>query len=152
MRRDITAFEDALLKEIRDAVGATVRTIKTYDGELSKDGLKKHLARLPSVLVLYGGSKIARAGRRRVEEMRFTVLVSAKSLRAADSAGRTGAAADAYSLLTALGEALDNRILFTDGYFLELVRQKPLWVDSGISVYAAEFTIKQAWQQPVVTP
>ena len=146
----VEQIEDALitaLDPLEDDLG--VRTIKSYQGELEEDDIRKLIALFPAIYVVYGGSEYKPHGARKVEFMSFHLFVCDKSLRAEDEARRGGANnPGTYAMLDAIREKLYGQQLSLEIYPLRLVRQAAVWFGGGVSVYGAEYKTAQALLYP----
>lgn len=124
----------------------TVRTIKTYQGELdSEEAIARATRLFPAIIVMYGGSEYDDHGARKIERATCVLFVCDKSLRTDDEARRGGEAnPGAYTLLNAIRELLVNARLGLDIFPLELLRERPVWFGRGVSIYSAEYETAQA--------
>ena len=105
----------ALVERLKKGLGELAYTVKSYNGELDDDSIGT--ARLPLVLVAFGGSRIARMGtnaRRHQSKANFVVLVAVRSLRS-EVSGRHGGITKneigANQLISAVRRLLDAQSL-----------------------------------------
>lgn len=146
----IEQIEDALIAAL-DSLKTTisVRTIKSYQGELEEEDIKRLIALFPAIYVVYGGSEYRDHGARRVEFMKFHLFVCDKNLRAEEEARRGGTSnPGTYAMLDAARELLYGKQLSLEIYPLRMIGQTPVWFGGGISVYAAEYETAQALLYP----
>jgi len=146
----VEQIEDALIAALATLKGSLgVRTIKSYQGELEEDDIKKLIALFPAIYVVYGGSEYKEHGARKVEFMRYHFFTCDKNLRAEEEARRGGANnPGTYAMLDAIRDKLYGQQLSLEIYPLRLVRQAAVWFGSGISVYGAEYETAQALLYP----
>lgn len=137
----ITALDG--LKDADESLG--VRTIKTYQGELEADDIRRLIALFPAIYVVYGGSRYTEHGSRKIEHMSFHLFVCDKNLRAEDEARRGGAGnPGTYAMLEGVRDLLYGQQLSKEIGPLVLLRQQAVWFGGGISVYGAEYETYQA--------
>ena len=146
----IEQIEDAIitaLNPLKASLG--VRTVKSYQGELEKEDVKRLVTLFPAVYVVYGGSEYMDHGARRVERMAYHLFACDRSLRAEDEARRGGSYnPGTYAMLDAARDALYGQRLSLEIYPFRLVRQAAVWFGDGISIYAAEYETSQALLYP----
>ena len=141
----ITDIEDALIARLREAV-PSANTVKAYRGDKSFDAIVKTLSAMPAIFTMYFGSKSEPLGsNRRTELMSFVLLVAASSFGMADQDGKTGAEAQVYTLLEEIMLALDGYELVAGGFPIIFQGQEPADRDQQTVVFAAEYTVKQAY-------
>ncbi|MFH2098176.1 MAG: phage protein Gp37 [Pseudomonadota bacterium] len=141
----IEQIEDAFVSTLQPmksdgAVG--LRTLKTYQGELSDPGKLKDafIALFPAILVVYGGSRFVDGGARKVERMRFTLFACDRNLRGEEAARRgSGTSPGAYAICEAARDRLFGSRLGLKIEPLELLRQDAIWFGQGISVYSQDW-------------
>lgn len=111
----ITQIETALVDRLQRGLGKLCNTVKTYSGELNDDDLST--ARMPWVLVSFGGAKIERMStstKRHQSNATFVILVAVSSLRST-VAGRQGGVdkreIGANQLISAVRRLLDAQTL-----------------------------------------
>ncbi|QOF68301.1 DUF1834 family protein [Actinobacillus sp. GY-402] len=111
----ITKIENAMVDRLARGLGNLCNTVKTYSGELDDENLGT--ARLPWVLVSFGGANVERMGtsaKRHQSTATFVVLVAVNSLRSA-VAGRQGGMdkreIGANQLIIAVRRLLDSQTL-----------------------------------------
>jgi len=127
------------------AIYATVRTVKTYQGELEEDDIKRMTALFPAIYIVYGGSEYKKHGARKVEEMSYYLFVCDKNLRSEEEARRGGTEnPGTYAMLNGIRDLLLGKRLSMSIFPFGLVREIAVWFGSGISVYAAHYTTAQA--------
>jgi len=133
-------------KEGDPAIYATVRTIKSYQGELdTEEEISRATRMFPSILAVYGGSEYEEHGSRKVEIMRFILFVCDKSLRTEEEARRGGSQnPGTYAMLNGARDLLYGSRLDKEIYPLKLLREAAVWLGKGISVYSAEYETAQA--------
>lgn len=128
-----------------------VRTIKSYQGELEADDIKKLIALFPAIFVVYGGSAYKQHGSRKVEVMSFHFFFCDKSLRAEEEARRGGANnPGAYSMMDKSRDLLCGKVPLENMHPLEAIRQAAVWFGGGISVYGAQYETAQNHLYPSV--
>jgi phage gp37-like protein len=132
------------------AVWRTVRTIKSYQGELDDEETIARAAPLfPAILVVYGGSAYANRGSRKVETMRFVLFVLDRNVRQEAEARRGGPGnPGCYAVLNGVRDLLYGEQLGLDILPLEAMREDAVWFGRGVSVYSAEYETGQALLYP----
>lgn len=137
----IEQIEDAVvsaLSPLRASLG--VRTVATYQDELTEEGVSRLVVRLPAIYVVYGGSRYADHGARVIEIPKMVVLVIDRSLRDEAEVRRGGNHnPGTYAMLAGVRELLCGQQLDLDMHPLKIIRENPLSYGRGISIYAAEF-------------
>ena len=128
----------------------TVRTIKSYQGELDDEAGNAAVLRImPAILCVYSGSDYAEHGARKWEKPLFTLFVCDKSLRVEDEARRGGAGnPGAYALLGGVRDLLYGARLGLDILPLILMAERPVWFGKGVAIYSAEYGTGQALLYP----
>jgi phage gp37-like protein len=128
------------------AVWRTVKTIKSYQGELDdEESLARAVRLFPAIIVMYGGSDYDEHGARKIEKPAFVLFVCDKSLRAEEEARRGGSQnPGAYALLNGIRDLLYDSRLSKDIFPLSLLRERPAWFGKGIAIYSAEYETAQA--------
>lgn len=138
----ITKIEKALIDRLTRGLGQLAATVKSYNGELDDETIGT--ARLPLVMVAFGGAKIqrmnTRAGRHQ-SEATFVILVMVRSLRN-ETAGRHGGTnqreVGANQLIGAVRRLLDAQTL--DGLVKPLLPRRVATVLNGARVRAERLT------------
>ncbi|PKN35649.1 MAG: hypothetical protein CVU61_02165 [Deltaproteobacteria bacterium HGW-Deltaproteobacteria-19] len=132
------------------AVWRTVRTIKSYQGELDdEESIARATKLFPAILAVYGGSEYASHGARKVEKMRFHLFVCDRSLRAEEEARRGGSGnPGVYALLNGVRDLLVGQRLSLEIYPFELSREEAVWFGKGISIYGALYETAQPHLYP----
>jgi phage gp37-like protein len=128
-----------------------MRTIKSYQAEITdEESIARAVRLFPAILCVYGGSKYASHGSRRIEEMHFLLFAADKNLRT-EEAGRRGGPANpgAYAILNGIRDLLYGKQLGLKIYPIELLQEDPVYLGSGISVYSAEYATSQALLYPI---
>lgn len=145
MSYTIEAIEDAIIAAVDAITAVTIKTVKSYNGDLDQADLRRLTGPLPAVYVIYGGSKYVDHGARKVEAMRYRLLVCDKNLRAEAEARRGGTGnPGTYAMLNAIRDALCGEQLSMTITPLALLREDPIFNGSGISVYGAEYGTSQS--------
>ena len=128
------------------AVYATVRTIKSYQGELNDEESIARATRLfPAILVMYFGSEYEEHGKRKIEKLTFVLFICDKSLRSEEEARRGGTEnPGTYAVLNGIRDLLYDSRLSKDIFPVSLLREGPVWFDKGVSIYSAEYETAQA--------
>lgn len=150
MAYTIEQIENAIIDALEPLRSTrNVLAIKTYQGELEADDLKKITGRIPAVFVVYGGSSYTPHGGRKIEKARFFVFVADRSLRSEDES-RRGSATNpgTYTLLNDVRDLLTGQQLDLEIYPLELIGEEPIWFSGGLSVYSAEYETGQGHLYP----
>jgi phage gp37-like protein len=147
MSYTIEQIEDAIvdaLHPLKASLG--VRTIKSYQAELdSEDELARAVRLFPAILCVYGGSEYADHGSRKVETMSWLLFACDKNLRAEGEARKGGAGnPGTYKMLNSARDLLYGKQLSLQIFPLELIREKPVYLGMGLSVYSAEYETAQA--------
>jgi phage gp37-like protein len=148
-----------LIEQIEDAIIATleplkaslgVREIKSYQGELEEDDLKKMAGKFPAIYVVYGGSGYTAHGARKLEKPGFELFVCDKSLRGEEEARRGGAGnPGTYRMLRECRDLLAGKNLGLDDLTpFEIKHDTPVWFGGGISIYAQGYEVGQAHLYP----
>ena len=155
----IEQFEDAVIAKLAPlkigytpvseedpVIWQTVRTIKSYQGELDDEESIIRATRLfPAVICMYVGSDYEEHGARKIEKPAFVLFVCDKSLRSEEEARRGGAGnPGTYAMLNGIRDLLYASRLSLDVSPLELLRERPVWFSKGVSIYSAEYATSQA--------
>lgn len=150
MAYTVEQIEDAIITaEGTLKSSLSIRTIKSYQGELEQSDIKKLVNRFPAIYVVYGGSRYKEHGDRKVEFMTFHHFVCDKSLRAEEEARRGGTQnPGTYAMLDAIRDILYGKQLSLEIYPFSMVRQAAVWFGGGVSIYAAEYETAQALLYP----
>ncbi|MDF1592592.1 MAG: DUF1834 family protein [Desulfobacterales bacterium] len=146
----IEQIEDAIIAAVNSlSASLGLRTIKSYQGELEEDDIKKLIALFPAIYVVYGGSEYKEHGARKIEFMKYHLFLCDKNLRSEEEARRGGAGnPGTYAMLDGIRDKLYGKQLSLDIYPLRLVSQATVWFGNGISIYAAEYETAQALLYP----
>jgi phage gp37-like protein len=142
----IEQIEDAIITAV-DALKTSlgVRTVKSYQGELEEDDVKRLVALFPAVYVVYGGSAYTEHGSRKVEKMTYHLFACDKNLRSEEEARRGGAGnPGTYAMLDGVRDLLYAKQLSLEIFPFKLIRQSAVWFGGGISIYAAEYETGQS--------
>ena len=136
--------------EADPAVWRTVRTIKTYQGELDdEDSISRAIRLMPAILVVYRHSVYASHGARKMEKMTFTVFFCDKNLRQESEVRRGGTDnPGVYAMMDGSRDRLYGKQLGLEISPLEAIRQGALWFGGGISIYSADYETAQALLYP----
>ena len=132
--------------EADPAVWRTVRTIKTYQGELDDEETIARATRLfPAILVMYLGSDYDEHGARKIERPTFVLFVCDRSLRSEEEARRGGTEnPGTYAMLNGMRDLLYDSRLSKDIFPMSLRQERPVWFSKGVSIYSAEYETAQA--------
>ena len=146
------------IEEIEDAVIATleplkgtlgVRTVKSYQGELEEDDIKKLIALFPAIYVVYGGSRFVTSGRRVVETMTWHFFVCDKNLRSEEEARKGGAGnPGTYAMLRFVMSKIGGQQLSMEIQPFKPIRHQTVWFGGGISIYSADYEMAQSLLLP----
>lgn len=136
----------APVAESDPAIYRTVRTIKSYQGELDdEDSIARAIRLFPAILAMYVGSDYEEHGARKIEKPTFTLFVCDKSLRSEEEARRGGSEnPGTYAMLNGIRNRLYDSRLALDISPLSLLRERPVWFSKGVSIYSAEYETAQA--------
>lgn len=128
------------------AIWRTVRTIKSYQGELDDEESIARATRLfPAILVMYFGSEYEEHGARKIEKPTFVLFICDKSLRSEEEARRGGTQnPGTYAVLNGTRDLLYDSRLSKDIFPMSLLRERPAWFGKGVSIYSAEYETAQA--------
>ncbi len=128
------------------AVYSSVRTIKSYQGELDdEESIARAIRLFPAILVMYFGSEYEEHGSRKIEKLTFGLFICDKSLRSEQEARRGGTEnPGTYAVLNGIRDLLYGSRLFKDISPISLLRELPVWFNRGVSVYSAEYETAQA--------
>jgi phage gp37-like protein len=139
-------IEDAIitaLAPLKHAVtGLGVRTIKSYQGELAEEDIRKLLSLFPAIYVVYGGSDYPYiTSPRKNEIMRWQIFVCDRTLRAEDEARRGGLAnPGTYAMLHEVRDILAGSLIgLPDIDPFQIISETPVFFDNAVSIYAAEY-------------
>lgn len=145
MAYDIETIEDAIISAIEAITAVSIRTVKTYQGQLDEKDIKELTAPLPAVYVVYGGSRFTPHGDRKVENIIFDLLVCDKNLRSEEEARRGGTGnPGTYAMLQAVRDAIcGSQVGLAELSPLNIQSQTPVWFDGGVSIYDAAYTTSQ---------
>jgi len=159
----IEQFEDAFIAKLAPlkigytpvgesdpAVWRTVRTIKSYQGELDdEENIARSIRLFPAIIIMYAGSEYEEHGSRVIEKPVFSLFFCDKNLRVEEEARRGGSNNPGiYALLDGARDLLYGSRLSLDIFPLMLLRQRPVWFGKGISIYSAEYETSQALLYP----
>lgn len=144
----ITQIENALVERLKKGLGKLVNTVKSYSGELDDESLAQ--ARLPVVLVSYGGSRIECKDLRRHRHKStdtFVIIVAVRSLRSNQAARQGGVHSreiGVNQLISAVRRLLDSQTLGALVYPLNPKRVRAIFNHAAfrqekITVYAIEY-------------
>jgi phage gp37-like protein len=143
-------IEDAAISAL-DPLKSTlgVRTLKSYQGELEEEDVKRLIALFPAIYVVYGGSRFVTSGRRVVETMTWHFFVCDKNLRSEEEA-RKGSVRNpgTYAMLIAIRGKLGGQQLSMEIQPFKPIRQQTVWFDGGISIYSADYEMSQSLLLP----
>ncbi|OGR07277.1 MAG: hypothetical protein A3K23_03775 [Desulfobacca sp. RBG_16_58_9] len=132
-----TTLEDAVLAALKAQLGARVKTLETYQGDLLAD-LKREAWRLPAVLVMLRQSRAEAVTASSYDvHLDFTVLAAARQLRG-ETAGRRQEGG-VYDLLEGVRQALWHQDLGLEILPFSLVLEEPLLTTREFTVYAAHY-------------
>lgn len=155
----IEQFEDAIITKLAPlkvgytpigendpVIWRTVRTIKSYQGELDDEESIARATRLfPAILIMYFGSEYEEHGARKIEKPMFVLFVCDKSLRSEEEARRGGTEnPGTYAVLNGMRDLLYDSKLSKDIFPVSLLRERPVWFGKGVSIYSAEYETAQA--------
>ena len=142
----IEQIEDAVMAAVNPLkTSLGVRTIKSYQGEMDDEDAIARAARLfPAIICVYGGSEYADHGSRKVETMTYLLFVCDKNLRTEGEARRGGAGnPGTYAMLNGLRDLLYGKRLGLEIFPLKVLREGPVYLGQGLSVYSAEYETAQ---------
>ena len=128
------------------AIYRTVRTIKSYQGELDDENSIALAVRLfPAIIIMYVGSDYEEHGVRKIEKMPFALFICDKSLRLEEEARRGGTGnPGTYAMLNGVRDLLYDSRLSKEIFPVTLLRERPVWFAKGVSIYSAEYETAQA--------
>lgn len=131
--------------ETDPAIYRTVRTIKSYQGELDdEDSISRATHLFPAILAMYGGSDYEEHGARKIDKPVFILFICDKSLRSEEEARRGGSNnPGTYAMLNGVRDLLYESRLSLDIFPLALTRERPVFFTKGISIYSAEYELSQ---------
>lgn len=145
--RTITDIEDKLIQMLK--ASTNLRTIKSYQGELDEQDVKKLLVLFPAIFVVYGGSSYTARGGRKLETMSYHLFFCDRSMRAEEEARRGGATnPGVYQLLNTARDLLCGQLPFPEMQPLELINEEAVWFGGGISIFGAEYQTTQGHLYP----
>ena len=126
-----------------------VRTLKSYQGELEEEDVKRLIALFPAIYVVYGGSRFVTSGRRVVETMTWHFFVCDKNLRSEEEA-RKGSDRNpgTYAMLRSVLSKLGGQQLSLEIQPFKPIRQQTVWFGGGISIYSSDFEMGQSLLLP----
>jgi len=142
----VEEIEEAIIAALEPLkTGLGVRTIKSYQEELDDEEAIARAVRLfPALLVVYGGSKYAEHGSRKVETMTYILFVCDKSFRKEEETRRGGTSnPGTYAMLRGVRDLLYEKRLSLNIAPIKLLRELPVWFQKGISIYSAEYETAQ---------
>lgn len=152
MPYSITQIEDATveaLEGLKNDYG--VRTIMTYQEELTEDNLKRLAAtnQLPAVFVVYAGSRYADHGSRKVETISLALFFACQSLFGDEEARRGGQTGPGvYAIMAAVRDCMTGRLLLPEMHPVEIVAEEAIWLGNGVSLYGANYETAQGHRYP----
>ncbi|HEH9717431.1 TPA: DUF1834 family protein [Pasteurella multocida] len=146
----ITQIENALVERLKKGLGKLANTVKSYGGELDDESIGT--ARLPAVLVTYGGSRIECKDLRRRRHKStdtFVIILAVRSLKSNQVARQGGADSreiGVHQLISAVRRLLDAQTLGNLVYPLNPKRVRTIFNNAQfrnekITAYAVEYEI-----------
>lgn len=147
MAYEIEQIEDAVVERLAPLHASGVRTITTYQEEISEESLKQLATRnqLPAIFVVYCGSQYEAHGRRKVERVSLSLFVVTRSLKGDQEARRGGPEAGAYAILRQARDLmLAAQLLLPEMFPLDIVSEESIWRGNGVSLYGAAYTTAQS--------
>lgn len=146
----ITKIENALVERLRQGLGKLVNSVKSYAGELDDESIG--VARLPAVLVTYGGSRIERKDTRAYRHKttdNFVIIVAVRSLKGNQTARQGGVDSreiGVNQLISAVRRLLDAQTLNQLVYPLNPKRVRTIFNNAQfrndkITAYAIEYEV-----------
>ncbi len=146
----ITKIENALVERLKKGLGKLANTVKSYGGELDDESIGT--ARLPAVLVTYGGSSIECKDLRRRRHKStdtFAIILAVRSLKNNQVARQGGVdrrEIGVHQLISAVRRLLDAQTLGNLVYPLNPKRIRTIFNNAQfrsdkITVYAVEYEV-----------
>ncbi|NBI40352.1 DUF1834 family protein [[Haemophilus] felis] len=146
----ISKIENALVERLRQGLGKLVNSVKSYAGELDDESIG--VARLPVVLVTYGGSRIERKDTRAYRHKttdNFVIIVAVRSLKSNQTARQGGVGSreiGVNQLISAVRRLLDAQTLNQLVYPLNPKRVRTIFNNAQfrhdkITAYAIEYEV-----------
>lgn len=146
----ITKIENALVERLRQGLGKLVNSVKSYAGELDDESIG--VARLPAVLVTYGGSRIERKDTRAYRHKttdNFVIILAVRSLKSNQTARQGGVDSreiGVNQLISAVRRLLDAQTLNQLVYPLNPKRVRTIFNNAQfrndkITAYAIEYEV-----------
>ena len=146
----ITQIENALVERLKKGLGKLANTVKSYGGELDDESIGT--ARLPAVLVTYGGSRIECKDLRRRRHKStdtFVIILAVRSLKSNQVARQGGADSreiGVHQLISAVRRLLDAQTLENLVYPLNPKRVRTIFNNAQfrnekITAYAVEYEV-----------
>lgn len=146
----ISKIENALVERLRQGLGKLVNSVKSYAGELDDESIG--VARLPAVLVTYGGSRIERKDTRAYRHKttdNFVIIVAVRSLKSNQTARQGGVDSreiGVNQLISAVRRLLDAQTLNQLVYPLNPKRVRTIFNNAQfrhdkITAYAIEYEV-----------
>lgn len=151
MAYTIEQIEDAIIAALAPLkVSLGIREIKSYQGELEEEDLKKMAGKFPAIYVVYGGSGYGAHGARKQEKMGLELFVCDKSLRSEEEARRGGAAnPGTYKMLRECRDLITGKNLgLAELTPFEIQHDTPVFFGGGVSIYAQGYETVQAHLYP----
>lgn len=146
---DVEAIEDAILAALAPLqAGMGLQTLEPLpelpETETEMRQFAARVRQMPAALTCYTGSDFRGRGDRKMETLRFSILVVSKSLRSDQSATR-----GALAVLREIRQILAGRTLLAGLQAMDPVGDRMLWLGSGITVWATVYEIDQPHLYPV---
>ncbi len=146
----ITQIENALVERLKKGLGKLANTVKSYGGELDDESIGT--ARLPAVLVTYGGSSIECKDLRRHRHKStdtFVIILAVRSLKSnqvARQGGSDNREVGVHQLISAVRRLLDAQTLGKLVYPLNPKRVRTIFNNAQfrsekITAYAVEYEV-----------
>ncbi len=145
----ITQIENALVERLKKGLGKLANTVKSYGGELDDESIGT--ARLPAVLVTYGGSRIECKDLRRRHKSTdtFVIILAVRSLKSnqvARQGGSDNREVGVHQLISAVRRLLDAQTLGKLVYPLNPKRVRTIFNNAQfrsekITAYAVEYEV-----------
>lgn len=150
MAYEIETIEGAVIDRLAPLKDSGVRTIGTFQEELTEESLKKLLTsnQPPAVFVVWAGSQYQSHGGRKMEHMALSIFISTRSLRSEQEARHGGAEIGAYAIMRQIRDLLTGQTLLPAMLPVEIIGEESIWRGNGISLYVANYLTGQGHQYP----
>ena len=142
---EFEALEDAVITALTPLLGAGLKTLEPYAGQMGVDELEAVTVRFPCIYVVAGTLNLESRNRYDGYAMSVTLIVGDRNVRGAEAATRgDSVSVGVYSLLESARGYLHNKKILS-GWSPFVLRREDQVVfapETNICIYAAEYETK----------